>query len=150
MLLTLQDLLHLYCSILLLLILYVLFKICKAGRHREPEVIDQDDLALVRRPEGIRNRQRGLRWESENHSVRIRKNCATEHDECQGWYNFSFLQFILDSRGNSDGHKYACKISCLKQRSSKMGNISSFAGQRTGLFTYLVYQKHLPSPNLEI
>ena len=43
MLLTLQDFLSLFCTILLLLILYDLIKICKAVRKREPEAIDQHD-----------------------------------------------------------------------------------------------------------
>ena len=59
MLLTLQDLLRLYCAILLLMILHVLFEIYEAGRQREPEVIDQHDPALVINPEVIRNRQMG-------------------------------------------------------------------------------------------
>ena len=59
MLLTLQDLLRLYCTILLLMILHVLFEIYEAGRQREPEVIDQHDPALVINPEVIRNRQMG-------------------------------------------------------------------------------------------
>ena len=59
MLLTLQDLLRLYCTILLLVILHVLFEIYEAGRQREPEVIDQHDPALVINPEVIRNRQMG-------------------------------------------------------------------------------------------
>ena len=63
------------------MILHVLFEIYEAGRQREAEVIDQHDPALVINPEVIRNRQMGKRQESENHSVRMRKNCATEHDE---------------------------------------------------------------------
>ena len=59
MLLTLQDLLRLYCTILLLMILYVLFEIYEAGRQREPEVIDQHDPAFIINPEVIRNRKRG-------------------------------------------------------------------------------------------
>ena len=78
---TIQEFLSLFCTILLLLILNVLFEICKALRQREPVAIDR---ALVRRLEAIRNRQRGWRGESENHSVRMRRNCATEHDERQG------------------------------------------------------------------
>ena len=58
MLLTLQDLLRLYCTILLLIILYVLFEIYGVARQREPEVIDQHDPALVINPGVIRNRQR--------------------------------------------------------------------------------------------
>ena len=83
MLLTLQEFLSLFRAIILLLILYVLVKISKAARQREPVAIEQDP-ALVREPEVIRNRQRGWRQESENHSVRMRRNCATEHDERQG------------------------------------------------------------------
>ena len=84
MALILQDFLSLFCAILLLLILYFLFKICKAVRQRKPVAIDQHDRELERRPEVIRNGQRRWRRESENHSVRIRRNFATEHDERQG------------------------------------------------------------------
>ena len=84
MVLILQEFLSLFCAILLLLILYVLFKICKAVRQREPVAIDLHDRELERRPEVIRNGQRRWRGESENHSVRIRRNFATEHDERQG------------------------------------------------------------------
>ena len=59
MLLTLQELLRLYCTILLLMILHVLFEIYNAGRQREPEVIDTHDPAHVINPEVIRNRQMG-------------------------------------------------------------------------------------------
>ena len=38
-----SGLLSLFCTILLLLILYDLIKICKAVRQREPEAIDQHD-----------------------------------------------------------------------------------------------------------
>ena len=96
MVLILQDFLSLFCAILLLLILYVSFKICKAVRQREPVAIDLHDHELERRPEVIRNGQRRWRGESENHSVRIRRNFATEHDERQGWYSFLFVQFILN------------------------------------------------------
>ena len=41
------------------MILHVLFEIYEAGRQREPEVIDQHDLALVINPEVIRNRLMG-------------------------------------------------------------------------------------------
>ena len=41
------------------MILHVLFEIYEAGRQREPEVIDQQDPALVINPEVIRNRQMG-------------------------------------------------------------------------------------------
>ena len=34
------------------------------------------------------------------------ENWATEHDVRQSWYNFLFVQFILNMRGNSDSHKY--------------------------------------------
>ena len=115
MLLTLQDLLRLYGTILLLMILYVLFEIYEDGRQREPEVIDPHDPAFVINPEVIRNRQRSWRQESENHSVRMRKNCATEHDERQGWYSFLFVQFILNMRGNSDSYKYFVSFPYAKQ-----------------------------------
>lgn len=47
-LLTPQDLLRLYGTILLLMILYVLFEIYEAVREREPEVIDQHDPGVDR------------------------------------------------------------------------------------------------------
>ena len=115
MLLTLQDLLRLYCTILLLMILHVLFEIYEAGHQREPEVIDQHDPAFVINPEVIRNRLMGWRKESENCSVRMRKNCATENDERQGWYILLFVQIILNMRGNSGSHKYFVSFLYAKQ-----------------------------------
>lgn len=94
MLLTLQEFLSLFCAIILLLILYVLVKIRKAVRQREPVAIGHDP-ALVREPEVIRNRQRGWRQESENHSVRMRRSCAIEHDERQGWNSFYLFNLFL-------------------------------------------------------
>ena len=47
-LLTPQDLLRLYGTILLLMILYVLFEIYEAIRKREPVVIDQHDPGVDR------------------------------------------------------------------------------------------------------
>ena len=94
MLLTLQEFLSLFCAIILLLILYVLVKIRKAVRQREPVAIEHDP-ALVREPEVIRNRQRGWRQESENHSVRMRRSCAIEHDERQGWNSFYLFNLFL-------------------------------------------------------
>ena len=48
MALILQDFLSLFCAISLLLILYVLYKICKTVRQREPVAIDQHDRELKR------------------------------------------------------------------------------------------------------
>lgn len=94
MLLTLQEFLSLFCAIILLLILYVLVKIRKAVRQREPVAIEHDP-ALVRESEVIRNRQRGWQQESENHSVRMRRSCAIEHDESQGWNSFNLFNLFL-------------------------------------------------------
>ena len=47
-LLTPQDLLRLYGTILLLMVFYVLYEIYEAVREREPEVIDQHDSGVNR------------------------------------------------------------------------------------------------------
>ena len=49
--------------------------------------------------EGLATGERKLQCSDE-------ENWATEHDERQSWYNFLFVQFILNTRGNPDSHKY--------------------------------------------
>ena len=112
MALILQDFLSLFCAILLLLILYVLFKICKAVRQREPVAIDQHDRELERRPEVIRNGQR--RWRGER-----KPQCSDKKKLCHWtWWTSRLIQLFACSIYSQKEHflllrKFFCRLIIL-------------------------------------